>query len=118
MDAHDFETWLTHQDGGGTLAARGANLFRQLGCAGCHGDDSTIRAPKLASLYGKPVSLDDGTHVVADEAYLHDAIVKPRSRIVAGYDPVMPSYAGKVSEDDLVALVAYIKSLAGKAASP
>jgi len=111
MDQQQFETWLARQDVGGTLAAQGAALYRQLGCGGCHGAGSTVRAPSLEGLYGKSVPLSDGTIAVADEAYLRDAILKPRTRVVAGYQPLMPSYEGKISEDELIPLVAYLKSL-------
>ncbi len=80
----------------GTLAAEGAELFRELGCSGCHGNGSAVRAPPLEGLYGKPVPLQDGTFAVADEAYLRNSILLPRSQVVAGYEPVMPSFAGRV----------------------
>jgi cytochrome c oxidase subunit 2 len=63
-------------------------------------------------LYGSPVPLSDGTVVVADDRYIHDSIVQPQSQIVAGYAPLMPSFAGQIGEEDLVKLIAYIKSLA------
>ena len=55
--------------------------------------------------------LSDGTVVIADDRYIHDSIVRPESQIVAGYAPIMPSFAGQISEEDLLKLVAYIKSL-------
>jgi len=114
----EYETWLARQDVTGTLAAEGAKLFRQLGCSGCHSPQSTVRAPPLEGLYGKPVPLSDGTMVVADERYIRDSIVRPRAEVTAGYAPVMPSFAGRVSEDELVRLVAYLKSLAGSGSAP
>ncbi|MBV8835380.1 MAG: c-type cytochrome [Alphaproteobacteria bacterium] len=118
QDERAFETWLARQDVGGTLVAQGAALYRALGCGGCHGAGATVRAPSLEGLYGKSVPLSDGTVVVADEAYLRDAILKPRARVVAGYQPLMPSYEGKISEDELIPLVAYLKSLAGETRPP
>jgi cytochrome c oxidase subunit 2 len=112
MEEAEFSTWLARQDLTGTLAEAGAQSYRDLGCGGCHGAGGTVRAPPLEGLYGRPVPLSDGTIVVADEAYLRDAILKPRAQIVAGYDPLMPSYQGKISEDELIGIVAYIKSLA------
>jgi cytochrome c oxidase subunit II len=117
MQENDFNRWLSSQDVTGTLAAQGERVYRQLGCGGCHGN-GPVRAPKLEGLYGKPVPLSDGTIGIADEAYLRDSIVKPRAKIVAGYEPLMPSYEGKISEDELIAVVAYIKSLAEKAKRP
>ena len=109
----EYVTWLARQDTG-TLAAEGARLFRELGCSGCHSPRSTVRAPPLEGLFGKPVPLADGTMTVADERYIRDSIMLPRSQLAAGYAPVMPSFAGRVSEDELVRLVSYIKSLAAQ----
>ena len=111
MEENEFSRWLASQDVTGTLAAQGERLFRQLGCGGCHGN-GPVRAPRLEDLYGKPVPLSDGTVATADEAYLRDSILKPRAKLAAGYEPLMPSYEGKISEDELIAVVAYIKSLA------
>ena len=111
MEPEKFSQWLSHQDVDGTLASEGGKLFRQFGCSGCHGVGSTVRAPDLDGLYGKPVPLSDHTIHIADDRYIRDAILKPRSQIVAGYQALMPSYEGKISEDELVRIVAYIKSL-------
>jgi cytochrome c oxidase subunit 2 len=108
----NFEQWLSHQDVGGTLASQGGVLFRQFGCGGCHGEGAKVRAPPLEGLYGKPVPLADGTIEIADERYIRDSILQPREKVAAGYEALMPSYEGKISEDELVPLVAYIKSLA------
>jgi cytochrome c oxidase subunit II len=99
-------------DVSGTLASEGAALFRELGCGGCHMGPSTVRAPLLEGLYGKPVPLQDGSIVIADERYIRDSILLPNSQVVAGYAPEMPSFAGEVTEAELIRLVAYIKSLA------
>ena len=96
----------------GTLTSEGAALFQELGCSGCHMGPSALRAPRLEGLYGKPVSLQDGSTVIADERYIRESILLPNSRIVAEYEPEMPSFAGQVTEDDLIRLIAYIKSLA------
>ncbi|MDB5577779.1 MAG: coxB [Bradyrhizobium sp.] len=108
-----FEQWLTAQSTPGSLAGRGEGIFRNLGCSGCHGNNaSNVRAPALEGLFGRPVPLSDNSIVIADERYIRDSILLPRSQIVASFDPVMPSYEGRISEDDLIAVVAYIKSLA------
>jgi cytochrome c oxidase subunit 2 len=117
MEESAFNRWLASQDVNGTLAAEGERLYRQLGCGGCHGN-GPVRAPALQGLYGKPVPLGDGRIVIADEAYLRDSILKPRAAIVAGFEPLMPSYEGKISEDELIAIVAYVKSLGEEARQP
>ena len=75
---------------------------------------SKIHAPLLEGIYGSPVPLSDGSTVVADERYIRDSILSPRSQVVASYAPVMPSFSGIIGEDDLLRLVAYIESLGGR----
>jgi cytochrome c oxidase subunit 2 len=118
MELADYESWLSRQDVSGTLASEGADLFRQLGCSGCHIGQGTVRAPPLEGLYGKPVPLQDGTIVIADDRYIRDSILLPNSQVTAGYAPQMPSFAGRVNEDELIRLVAYIKSLANEVRPP
>ncbi len=114
LAAAQYEDWLTRQNAAATLASEGAALFRQLGCSGCHAAGATVRSPPLDGLFGKPVPLQDGSVVIADERYIRDAILMPRAAVAAGYDAAMPSYAGRIGEDDLVKLVAYIRSLASR----
>jgi cytochrome c oxidase subunit 2 len=113
-----FQAWLEQNGGGDTLSAAGKILFMRFGCSGCHGSkaagsdtETAVRAPSLAGLYGSPVPLSNGTVATADERYLHDSIVMPERQLVAGYAPIMPSFAGQFGEEDLLKLVAYIKSL-------
>ena len=116
----EYADWLARNGGTATLAAQGAALYMRFGCSGCHGSNGagsaqsggTVRAPALAGLFGAPVPLADGTVVEADESYLHDAIVLPRQQVVAGYAPLMPSYSGQIDEEDIIKLIAYIRSLA------
>lgn len=91
------------------LAAHGAALFRQFGCSGCHEVGSAVHAPHLQNLYRSTVPLADGSQVVADDRYLHDSITLPNSQVAAGYQPIMPSYEGRIGEDDVLALIAYLK---------
>jgi cytochrome c oxidase subunit 2 len=111
LSGPDYARWLTQQGVHESLAAQGAAVFRAHGCSGCHDANSTVPAPSLAGLYGTYVHLQDGSVRLADEAYIRDCIVNPRSFTVAGYPPLMPDFAGQLGEDDLMKLVAYIKSL-------
>jgi cytochrome c oxidase subunit II len=111
MTGADYARWLTEQGVHKSLAEQGEEVFRAHGCSGCHDRNSTVHAPPLAGLYGTVVHLQDGSVRLADEAYIRDCIVNPRSFTVAGYPPVMPDYAGQLGEDDLLKLVAYIKAL-------
>ena len=92
------------------MADQGARLFQRMGCSGCHGASARVRAPSLAGVYGRQVPVDGGGFVTADEGYLRDSILQPRKVIVAGYAPVMPAYEGVASEEDVIRLVAYLKS--------
>jgi len=108
-----YESWLASNSSGGTLAVAGAKLFTELGCSGCHGENSKVRAPPLEGVYGKPVPLDGGAFQIADDKYIRDCILQENHVHVAGYEPVMPTFKGHVSEEELMDLIAYIKSLGG-----
>jgi cytochrome c oxidase subunit II len=111
MSPTEYQSWLAHGSPRNTLAQTGENLFRQLGCSGCHVGNSAVHAPPLEGLYEKFVPLSDGTFVRADDKYLRDSILLPASQIAAGYQPLMPTYEGRINEDELLQLVAYIKSI-------
>ena len=112
MSDTDFQQWLAKGEPGTTLAQSGERLFRQYGCSGCHVNSTTVRAPPLEGVYGKPVPLQTGQIVIADEAYIRDSILQPAKDIVAGYTNDMPSFEGHISEEELVDIIAYIRSLA------
>lgn len=111
MNPSQYALWLSGHATSESLAARGAALFRSRGCSGCHGTNASVPAPDLQGLYGHSVHLSDGTSVIADERYLHDSILLPDTQVVAGYAPIMPSFSGQLTEEDMLALIAYIKSL-------
>jgi cytochrome c oxidase subunit 2 len=111
MTPPEYARWLTEQGVNQSLAQQGEALFRQHGCSGCHGANSTVHAPDLVGLYGSLVHLQDGSTVRADERYIRDSILMPKSQIVVGYPPIMPDFSGQLSEEELFKLVAYIQSL-------
>ena len=111
MRPEDYARWAAAQPEADTLAREGAALFTSLGCSGCHAPSSRVHAPDLSGVYGRLVHLSDGRVVKADEAYLRDSILQPGRDVVAGYDPIMPSFKGAVSEGQLQALIAYLESL-------
>ena len=115
MDPDQYQAWLLKGSVGDNLAQTGARLFRELGCSGCHVGNGTIRAPPLEGLYGHRVPLQTGEFVLADDKYIRDSILLPNSQIAAGYDPLMPTFQGHISEEELFALIAYVKSLANQA---
>jgi cytochrome c oxidase subunit 2 len=110
MEPAQYEAWMS---GGSTgpLSATGEKIFAELGCATCHRSDTQGRGPNLKGLFGRPVLLEDGRTVVADENYVRESILEPNAKIVAGFKPIMPTFQGLVSEEQLNALVAYVKSL-------
>ena len=112
LEPADFADWLSRQEPQPSLAALGERLSRSYGCTGCHGANAQVRAPTWVGLYGKPVPLDDGGTVIADEAYIRDSILLPTKHIVAGYRPIMPSFANQMEDGDIRAIIEYIKSLA------
>ena len=105
-----YEAWMS---GGspGPLSASGEKIFAELGCATCHRSDSQGRGPNLLGAFGKPVQLEDGRIVTVDENYVRESILDPGAKIVKGFKPVMPTFQGLVSEEQVNALVAYVKSL-------
>ncbi len=122
MEPSDYQAWMSGGAVTGSLAQTGQTLFQQLGCSTCHRFDVQGRGPNLFGAFGKPVQLEDGRTVVADENYVRESILNPAAKIVSGFKPVMPVFQGQVSEEQLTALVAYVKSLsqapAGTAGTP
>ena len=116
MEPAAFERWLAGGAAPESMATQGAARFRQYGCSGCHGPSASVHAPKLEGLFGRPVQLADGSSVIADERYIHDSVMLPRKEVVAGYEPIMPSFAGQIAEEDLLDIVEYVKSLRDAAA--
>ncbi len=111
MSPVDYSRWSAAQPQADNAAKQGEGLFRSLGCTGCHAKNSSVHAPDLHNVYGHPVQLSDGKSVIADEAYLRDSILLPEKDVVAGFDPIMPSFRGQVNEEQIMQLVAYLKSL-------
>jgi cytochrome c oxidase subunit 2 len=98
------------QIGGADRTGQGRKAFTSLGCVQCHAGEGAS-APPLAGIFGSTVHLSDGRTVTADENYLRESILEPRAQVVAGFAPVMPSYRGQLSEEELLQLIAYLKSL-------
>ena len=111
MTPADYQQWLGGGATGVSAAQAGQNLFQRLGCATCHKSEGGSQGPSLAGLFGKTVKLQDGKSAVADEGYIRESILDPQAKIVAGFQPVMPTFKGLVSEEGILQLIAYIKSL-------
>jgi len=111
MGPTEYQTWLSGGAPEGSLASTGARLFQDLACNTCHRPDAQGRGPVLEGLFGKSVPLQSGETVTVDEAYIRESILTPAAKVTAGFQPIMPAFQGLVSEEQLLALVEYVKSL-------
>jgi len=116
MEPADYQAWLAGGTGG-TLAERGNALFQQLACVTCHLDSGQGRGPSLKDIFGKPVELADGSKVMVDEVYLRESILNSQAKIVKGFQPLMPTFQGLISEEGLVALIEHVRSMSPNAPS-
>jgi cytochrome c oxidase subunit 2 len=114
MEPREFENWLSGNTSQLPPAVAGQQLYQTLGCVSCHGASGEGgRGPALAGLFGSQISLANGQSVRADEIYIRESIVNPHVKLVAGFGPIMPTFQGQVTEDQLVQIIAFIKSLQG-----
>jgi len=111
MEQAAYQSWLTGTLGTGSLSQRGEQLFNDLACNTCHLSDGKGRGPSLVNKFGSSEQLTDGGRVLVDEGYLRESILRPQAKIVATYQPLMPTFQGLVSEENVMALVEYVKSL-------
>jgi cytochrome c oxidase subunit II len=112
MNPGDYQTWLTEGAAEGSLASQGEKYFHQFGCANCHHFEGQGRAPNLKELYGRRVEITDGQPVLADETYIRESILDPNAKIVYGFQAnVMPNFTGQLNEQQVLALVSYVKAL-------
>ncbi len=111
MSPTDYAAWLAEGEQSESLAQQGARLFTQLGCDSCHGAAASGTGPSLAGIYGKPEKLADGTTRVVDDSFLRQAILTPSALHVTGYPQIMPTFTGQVDEQQVLQLIAYVKSL-------
>ena len=111
MEPSEYQAWLSGGAAEGSLASAGAKLFQDLACNTCHRPDAQGRGPVLEGLFGKTVTLQSGEMVMVDEAYVRESILQPAAKVTAGFQPIMPTFQGLVSEEQLLELIEYVKSL-------
>ena len=111
MDPSEYQTWLSGGASEGSLASAGAKLFQDLACNTCHRPDAQGRGPVLEGLFGKTVTLQNGETLTVDEAYVRESILQPAAKIASGFQPIMPTFQGLVTEEQLLELIEYVKSL-------
>jgi cytochrome c oxidase subunit II len=116
MEPSQFQDWLKKK-ADGSLVDEGRKVFQKYQCNACHTTDSPARAPLLEDLYGKNIPLQDGGFIPFTEDYIRESILRPDAKIVAGYRPIMPSFDGQVTEQELIQLIAFIKNL-GRGQTP
>jgi cytochrome c oxidase subunit 2 len=110
MEPDDYQAWQSGSTGQ-PLSARGEQLFRQLACATCHLNDGSGRGPSLAGVFGTQVQLANGSAVQVNDSYIRESILMPQAKLVAGYGPIMPTFQGQVSEESVMSIIQFIKSL-------
>lgn len=117
MSSEDFQAWM---GGSGTAptAAAGERLFQEQGCVACHSGAQGAPGPALAGLFGRQVQLASGQTVMADENYIQESILNPSAKVVQGYQPIMPAYEGRLTDEQVFALVTYIESLGAAGDAP
>jgi cytochrome c oxidase subunit II len=111
MEPSEYQTWLSGGAAEGSLASAGAKLFQDLACNTCHRPDAQGRGPVLEGLFGKTVTLQNGETLTVDEAYVRESILQPAAKIATGFQPIMPTFQGLVTEEQLLELIEYVKSL-------
>jgi cytochrome c oxidase subunit II len=111
MEPTEYQVWLSGGRAEGSLASAGEKLFQDLACNTCHLSEGQGRGPLLFGLFGKMQAQQSGETLLVDEAYLRESILNPSAQITAGFQPIMPAFQGLVSEEQLLALVEYVKSL-------
>ena len=118
MEPADYQAWLQGGPAPESPVAAGQKLFVELNCVTCHRADAQGRGPVLEGVAGSRVKLQTGEVITADENYLRESVLTPAARIVEGYQPIMPTYLGQVSEEGVFQLIAYIESLKGPQPAP
>jgi cytochrome c oxidase subunit 2 len=118
LEPREYENWLAGATTGQTMAESGAALFNSLACVTCHraggaASGAAARGPNLEGVYGNQVKLADGRTVIADDEYIRESILNPQAKITAGWEPVMPTFQGQLTEEQLSQLIAYVRALGG-----
>ncbi len=113
-----FELWLDKESNLlNTMppAEAGEMLVKKKGCLQCHSvNGSPLVGPSFKDVFGHEVTTRDGKKILADEDYIRQSILEPLAEVVAGFEPVMPTFSGKVKDKEISAIIAYLKTLSDK----
>jgi cytochrome c oxidase subunit 2 len=111
LSQKEYEEWLTEK-ADNSMANKGRKLFQKLQCVACHTGDARAKGPLLENIYLKPIPIQGRTKpVVADDAYLRESILYPDRKVVVGFQPIMPSFESEINEEEVLQLLAYLRSL-------
>jgi len=114
MEQREFDNWLSGNTSQQSPAVAGQQLYQTLGCVSCHGATGEGgRGPALVGIFGTETSLANGQTAKVDEAYIRESIMTPQAKLVNGFGPIMPTFQGQVTEDQILQLIAFIRSLQG-----
>jgi len=111
QEQSEYERWLAGGAAGESMEQAGEKVFQSSGCSTCHTPDGTGLGPSLLGVYGQPVKLVGGETVTADDAYIRESILAPKAKVVLGYTPIMPTFQGQLTEEQLTNVIAYIRAL-------
>lgn len=114
MEPAEYQSWLSGGTKEGSPSAAGQKLFASLACNTCHYEENRGRGPTLVGLYGTEVKLANGTTVIADDTYIRESILTPAAKVVGGYSPIMPTFQGQISEEQILQIIAYLRSIGPK----
>jgi cytochrome c oxidase subunit 2 len=114
QEPDEYERWLAGGAPGESMEQAGEKVYQASGCPTCHLADGTGLGPSLVGVFGHPVKLTTGETVTADDAYMRESILLPKAKVVLGYSPIMPSFQGQLTEEQLDNVIAYLRAL-GKA---
>ena len=118
MEPADYQAWLAGGPATASPVAAGQKLFSDLACNTCHLQGPSARGPALEGLFGKTIELQGGGTAVFDEAFIRESIVNPQAKVAAGFQPIMPTFQGLVTEEQLLQLIAYVRSIGQQPAAP
>ena len=113
----EFETWLEKASNFlETMSPvdAGRKLFQVRGCTQCHSMDGSAKTgPTLLGVFGREEQMANGTSLTVDENYIRESILEPNARVVAGFEPVMPTYQGRLKDEEIMAIIEYLKAPTG-----
>jgi len=111
MPPREYAEWLANNENDEPMAQQGERIFNHYTCNYCHVPDGSGRGPSLVGIFGKPEKLSNGQSPVVDEDLIRRALMEPNSVPVEGFAPIMPTFKGQFTEEQILQLIAYVKSL-------